>query len=197
MLRLRAHRVAGQRPHRHEPLAQVVGQPGRHVVRRGRPEADQRLGDAEAQEVGAVVAPAGEDDADRRDPVEAGEEQHLDGDVDDEQVGAGGLQPRAEGGGPGAGAVVQEGSPVQVAVGRDVAGAAVVVAGQPHPVAVPVVGPRQGRQPGHGDAVAPQPRGEHLGAVAVAAADVVHVVADDPGGVVAGHAASSWRVSSA
>ncbi len=151
----------------------------------------------EAQEVGAVVAPSGEDHADGGDPVEAGEEQHLDGDVDDEQVGAGGLEPRADGGGPGAGAVVQEGSPVQVAVGGDVAGVAVVVAGQPHPVAVPAVGPGQGRQPGHGDAVAPQPGGEHLGTVAVPAADVVHVVADDPCGAVAGHAASSWRVSSA
>ena len=173
------------------------GSPRRHVARRARPEADQGLGDAEPEEVGAVVAASGQDHADDGDPVEAGEEQHLDRDVDDEQVRAGGLEPRAERRGPGAGAVVQEGSPVQVPVGRDVARVAVVVAGQPHPLAVPAVGPGQRRQAGDGDAVASQSGGEHLGTVAVPAADVVDVVADDPRGAVAGHAASSWRVSSA
>jgi hypothetical protein len=146
--------MARQCPDRDQPLAQLVGQPRRHVTRRAGPEPHQGLGDAEPEEVGAVVAASREDHAQGGDPVEAGEEQHLDRDVDHEQVRANGLEPRTERRSTGAGAVVQEGSPVQVSVGGDVARVAVVVAGQPHPVAVPAVGPGQRRQAGDGDAVA-------------------------------------------
>ena len=190
-------RVAGQRPHRHQPRAEVVRQAGCHVLCRARPEADQRLGDPEPQQVGRVVTPPREHHADGRDAVEPSQEQHLDRDVDDEEVGPRPLEPRAQRRSTGPRSVVQQRGPVEVPVGRHVAGVAVVVAGQSHPVAGPAVRARQRRQARDRDALAAQPAGEDLGPVAVSAADVVDVVADDPCGAVAGHAASSWRVSSA